>query len=74
MGAYQRRTNDVHHARLQTIYKLPGYSGYQPTPQDNKVVAQDLSMEEAVLIDEDDVLNNEGNRLDKAMDRMSILS
>ncbi|PSS06890.1 hypothetical protein PHLCEN_2v3501 [Hermanssonia centrifuga] len=72
--ARQRRTNDVHRARLQTIYKLPGYSGYQPTPQDNKVVAQDLSMEEAVLIDEDDVLNDEGNRLDEAMDRMSILS
>ncbi len=78
----QRRVNNVHRARLRTIYKLPGYSGVipsisvnmSPSDVDNAAVAHELDATDSILVDEDDTLNDEGNRLDEVMERILILA
>ncbi|THH00432.1 hypothetical protein EW026_g2103 [Hermanssonia centrifuga] len=80
--ARQYRINNVHRARLKAIYKLSGYTGGSPPSlgtndaqsNDDQVVEQDLDVGGSGLIDEDDALNDEGNRLDEAMDRLSVMS
>ncbi len=76
----QRWVNDIHRARLRAISKLPGYSGAilgvsantNSTDLDD-AITHELDATRCILVDEDDVLNDEGNRLDEAMDRISIL-
>ncbi len=78
----QRRVNEVHRARLRTIYKLPEYSGVVANMSvdtslsdvDSAAITHELNATDSILADEDDMLNEEGNRLDEAMERISILA
>jgi hypothetical protein len=83
LGEAKSRVNDVHRARIQEIYKLPGYTGpinslrgsYHSRPQnDNDIPMLDcnvnlgnLEHSDVILPDEDDEVNAEVTALEDVL-------
>jgi hypothetical protein len=70
LAATRNHVNNCHRRRLESIYRLQGFTGSCPEYEDSGVAEEEGPGVELPLADEDDVLNDEMIHLSECMDNI----